>query len=92
MVLMKDGTMHSWERITVKLTFGTIKSAVTLTAGIITSTDVTYLRRYILKIIKDFPVPNGKYAADMDSDGYIDSYDLMLKKKYFEKVRKLGPA
>ncbi|TYQ14723.1 UNVERIFIED_CONTAM: dockerin type I repeat protein [Acetivibrio alkalicellulosi] len=36
--------------------------------GLINSTDIVLLRRYLLEIIKDFPSENGKVAADM---GYI---------------------
>jgi alpha-tubulin suppressor-like RCC1 family protein len=80
-VLLRDGTMHSWGAYDVKLIGGYSKLGDLDGDGIITSTDVTYLKRYILKQIKDFPVPNDMYVADLDSDGNIDSYDLTLMKR-----------
>lgn len=46
------------------------------------STDLSYLKRYILGIITEFPVKDGKTAADLNRDGKIDSTDYTLLKRY----------
>jgi len=46
----------------------------------VNSTD--FLRRYLLKIIDNFPTENGKQAADLNGDGRINSSDLTMLKRY----------
>ena len=48
--------------------------------GYITSVDYTLLKRYLLEIVKEFPVK--KEAADLNGDGSINSLDLTLLKRY----------
>lgn len=50
--------------------------------GYVDSTDCTYLKRYILRRLSDFPTSNGKTAADVDGDNEITSTDLTLLKRY----------
>lgn len=49
--------------------------------GSIDSTDFAILKRYILRIIDTFPIPNGEIAADLNNDGEIDSTDFALLKR-----------
>lgn len=58
----------------------------------VNSTDLTILKRYILKTISDFPYPNGKLAADLNGDGDINSTDLTLMKRYILKVIEKFPV
>jgi len=46
----------------------------------VNSTDFSMLRRYLLKIIDNFPTENGKQAADLNGDGRINSSDLTMLK------------
>ena len=48
----------------------------------VNSTDFSMLRRYLLKIIDNFPTENGKQAADLNGDGRINSSDLTMLKRY----------
>lgn len=56
------------------------------------STDLTILKRYVLKIIADFGYPNGKQAADVSGDGFIDSTDITLMKRFVLKIINEFPA
>ena len=46
------------------------------------STDLTLLKRYVLRKIDDFPYSEGEISADLDGDGEINSTDLTLLKRY----------
>lgn len=48
----------------------------------VNSTDITWMKRYILKIINDFPVEDDLWAADVDGDTFINSTDFSWMKKY----------
>lgn len=50
------------------------------------STDLTLLKRYVLKIISEFPDKNGMKAADVNRDLQIDSTDITLLKRYLLKI------
>ncbi|TYQ14733.1 UNVERIFIED_CONTAM: RHS repeat-associated protein [Acetivibrio alkalicellulosi] len=56
--------------------------------GLINSTDIVLLRRYLLEIIKDFPSENGKVAADLNGDGLINSTDIVLLRRYILNITK----
>ncbi|MFZ5986601.1 MAG: dockerin type I domain-containing protein [Bacillota bacterium] len=60
--------------------------------GSVNSTDYTYVKRYILKIISDFPSPQGKLAADVDGSGQINSTDLVYIKRYILGTIDIFPA
>jgi len=51
------------------------------------SLDITYLKRYLLRKIKELPVDNVLYVADLDGDEEITSLDLSILKRYV--LRKL---
>ncbi|HPD00812.1 MAG TPA: carbohydrate-binding protein [Acetivibrio sp.] len=46
------------------------------------STDITLMKRYLLRKISDFPVDDDLYAADVNGDDEINSTDLTLLKRY----------
>jgi glucuronoarabinoxylan endo-1,4-beta-xylanase len=46
------------------------------------STDITLMKRYLLRKISDFPVDDELYAADVNGDDEINSTDLTLLKRY----------
>lgn len=50
------------------------------------STDLTVLKRYVLKINTTFSVPNGEKAADLNVDGSIDSTDITILKRFILKI------
>lgn len=50
------------------------------------STDLTLLKRYVLKIIIEFPYDDGDKAADINVDGFIDSTDCTLLKRKILKI------
>ncbi len=54
----------------------------------IDSLDITYLKRYILRKINDFPFEYGKKAADINEDGSIDSLDLTILKRIILRTYK----
>lgn len=54
--------------------------------GEVNSTDLTLLKRYLLRIISDFPYPDGKLMADLNKDGFVDSTDLTLMKRCILKI------
>ena len=56
--------------------------------GSVDSTDITYMKRYLLRKIKDFPSENGKKAADINEDGSIDSTDLTILKRIILRTYK----
>lgn len=58
----------------------------------VTSTDFTLLKRYMLKIITEFPSPNGLKAADLDGDSEITSTDYTLLKRYILKIIPVFPV
>lgn len=70
-----------------KITYGDLDGD-----GVVTSTDYQYLRRYLLKIISDFPSPDGEKAADVDGSGQIDSTDFTYMKRYLLKIIDTFPA
>lgn len=50
------------------------------------STDITVLKRYLLKITPDLPVDNDLVAADLNLDNNIDSTDYSILKRYILKI------
>lgn len=50
------------------------------------STDLTIMKRYLLKIITDFPYSDGLQASDVNGDGSTDSIDLTLMKRYILRI------
>lgn len=56
--------------------------------GLIDSTDLTILKRYVLRKTSEFPVSNGNVAADVNADSEVDSTDLSLFKRYI--LRKIS--
>ncbi|WP_265445870.1 cellulase family glycosylhydrolase [Acetivibrio straminisolvens] len=48
----------------------------------VNSSDLTLLKRYVLKQITEFPSPHGLEAADLDGDEKITSSDVTLLKRY----------
>lgn len=51
------------------------------------STDLTLLKRYLLRKISDFPVEDDLKSADLDGDGEINSTDLtLMKRKILRKL------
>lgn len=56
--------------------------------GSVDSTDITYMKRYLLRKIKDFSSENGKKAADINEDGSIDSTDLTILKRIILRTYK----
>lgn len=59
--------------------------------NLITSTDLTYMKRYVLTIINDLPVADDLYAGDLDGDGGINSTDVTLMKRYLMKIIDIFP-
>ena len=56
------------------------------------STDITLMKRYMLRKISQFPDSNGKIAADVNGDSSVDSTDLTLVKRYVLKKIDKFPA
>ncbi|MFZ5989893.1 MAG: glycoside hydrolase family 48 protein [Bacillota bacterium] len=54
--------------------------------GYINSTDLTLMRRLILRIVTDLPVADDLTAADLNRDGYINSTDYTILKRYLLKI------
>ena len=53
----------------------------------VNSTDLTLLKRFILRKIDEFPEPLGHQAADVNDDGDINSTDVtMLKRIILRKI------
>lgn len=50
--------------------------------GSIDSTDLTLMKRYLLKIVIDLPVEDDLKAADVNGDGSVNSTDLTLLKRF----------
>jgi alpha-tubulin suppressor-like RCC1 family protein len=59
--------------------------------GEINSTDLTVLRRYLLKKIKELPISDDLWSADLNGDTVIDSTDYTLLKRYILKYIKRFP-
>ncbi|TYQ18410.1 UNVERIFIED_CONTAM: hypothetical protein Cloal_0842 [Acetivibrio alkalicellulosi] len=49
--------------------------------GYINSTDLVYMRRYLLEIIKELPVEDKLWVADLNGDNLIDSIDYILLRR-----------
>lgn len=47
----------------------------------VNSTDLSMLKRFVLRKIDGFPEPSGYLAADVNDDGSIDSLDISLLKR-----------
>ena len=60
--------------------------------GSVNSTDITYVKRYLLRRIKDFPYEKGLTAGDVDGDGAVNSTDLTYMKRYILRVISVFPA
>jgi hypothetical protein len=54
--------------------------------GKVNSTDITWIKRFLLKIIEDFPAPTGRQAADMNNDGKINSTDMSILRRKILKM------
>ncbi|MDQ2087432.1 glycosyl hydrolase family 18 protein [Herbivorax sp. ANBcel31] len=54
--------------------------------GVVDSTDLTLLKRYILNIIDSFPFAGASQNADVNGDGKIDSTDYALIERYILEV------
>ncbi|MFZ5987275.1 MAG: carbohydrate-binding protein [Bacillota bacterium] len=67
-------------------TDGTIKYGDLNGDNNVDSTDLTLMRRYILKIITTLPSPNGLKAADLNGDELVNSTDNTLLKRYLLKI------
>ncbi|ODM25546.1 glycosyl hydrolase family 28-related protein [Acetivibrio mesophilus] len=52
----------------------------------VNSTDLTLLKRYLMKTISDFPHPDGRISAEVSGDGKLNSTDLTLMKRYVLKI------
>lgn len=60
--------------------------------GEVDSTDLTLMKRFVLRIISEFPVTNGEIAGDVSADGTIDSTDLTYLKRYILNIITEFPA
>ncbi|WP_265446759.1 CBM35 domain-containing protein [Acetivibrio straminisolvens] len=60
--------------------------------GIVNSTDFSYLKRYLLRQIEEFPYEKGLIAGDVDGNGTINSTDLSYLRKYILKIISVFPA
>lgn len=63
--------------------------------GSVDSTDITYIKRYIMKIMQVFTTDDpdkSKFAADVNADGSIDSLDLTYMKRHVLKIITIFPA
>ena len=58
-------------------TLGTLTTMATLIQWI-----TLLMGRYILEIIDTFPFPEGKFLADVNGDGIINSGDAILLSRY----------
>jgi endoglucanase len=54
----------------------------------VNSTDVTLLKRYLLRKLTQLPGENAELAADVNNDGEVDSTDLTILKRFV--LRKIG--
>ncbi|HPD00741.1 MAG TPA: dockerin type I repeat-containing protein [Acetivibrio sp.] len=61
-------------------------------SGSVDSTDLTLIKRYILRTITSFWYEKGAEAADVSGDGIIDSTDLTLIKRYLLRKIDKFPA
>lgn len=55
--------------------------------GDVNSTDITILKRYLLRKMDRLPYPEREYLVDLNKDGAVDSTDLSILKRYI--LRKL---
>lgn len=60
--------------------------------GNVDSTDYSLMKRYILKIIPEFPVSNGMIVADVNADTVVDSTDYSLLKRFILHIITEFPA
>lgn len=58
----------------------------------VNSTDLTLMKRYILRTITSFPFFYGSITADVNLDSTIDSTDLTYMKRYILKIITKFPA
>lgn len=54
--------------------------------GKVNSTDYTLGKRYLLRIISEFPISNGSVAFDLNGDSKNDSTDLTVLKRYLLNI------
>ncbi|TYQ13248.1 UNVERIFIED_CONTAM: dockerin type I repeat protein [Acetivibrio alkalicellulosi] len=54
--------------------------------GKVDSTDYILMRRYLLEIISDLPVPDKIWSADLNDDGKIDSTDAILMRRFLLEI------
>ncbi|MFZ5987715.1 MAG: cellulase family glycosylhydrolase [Bacillota bacterium] len=52
----------------------------------VNSTDLTLMKRYILKIVNSLPAEDDLFAADLNMDYKVDSTDLTILKRYILKI------
>jgi len=58
--------------------------------GDVNSTDITILKRYLLRKISKLPYPEREYLMDLNKDGAIDSTDLSILKRYvLRKIKEI---
>jgi len=61
-------------------------------SGTVDSTDCTWMKRYLLKQVKSFPIENGTIVADLNGNGTVDSIDYTLLKRFVLKIIKEFPV
>lgn len=54
--------------------------------GKVNSSDLAILKRYMLRAISDFPIPEGRKLADLNRDGNVNSTDYSILKRYILKA------
>lgn len=54
--------------------------------GIINSTDYTLMKRYVLRIITDFPAHDDMWVGDVNGDNTINSTDYNCVKRYLLRI------
>jgi len=58
----------------------------------VNSTDLTLLKRYLTRVINDFPHPDGSVNADVNGDGKINSTDYSAMIRYILRIIDKFPA
>ncbi|WP_265444525.1 dockerin type I domain-containing protein [Acetivibrio straminisolvens] len=58
----------------------------------VNSTDLSLIKKYLMKSISDFPHPNGRICADVSGEGNVNSTDFSLIKRYILKMINKFPA
>ncbi|MFZ5987104.1 MAG: dockerin type I domain-containing protein [Bacillota bacterium] len=58
----------------------------------VNSTDCTLMKRFLLRIVSEFPVSNGMILADVNADQTVDSSDFTLLKRFVLRIITEFPA